>query len=105
MAKQATWSPFPVRLFHWRISRGPEVDLVLERTNGRVVGIEVKATDAVDLAAFKGLITLRDRLGDDFIHGYVCYTGRRALSFGDRLTAIPVNALWDTEHPRTVRAP
>lgn len=96
LAKQATWSPFPVRLHHWRISRGPEVDLVLERTNGRVVGVEVKATDTVDGDDFKGLVALRDRLGEDFIHGLVCYTGPRALSFGDRLTAIPISALWDS---------
>lgn len=95
LAKQASWSTVPVRLFHWRVSRGPEVDLVLERTNGRLVGIEVKSTDAVDLSDFRGLIALRDRLGDDFIHGFVGYTGRRALSFGDRLTAIPLSALWD----------
>lgn len=95
LAKQASWSTFPVRPFHWRVSRGPEVDLVLERTNGRSVGIEVKSTDAVDLSDFRGLIALRDRLGDDFVHGFVCYTGQRALSFGDRLTAIPISALWD----------
>jgi predicted AAA+ superfamily ATPase len=95
LAKQATWSPFPVRLHHWRVSRGPEVDLVVERTNGRIIGVEVKSTDTIDSDDFKGLATLRDRLGEDFVHGYVCYTGPRSLSFGDRLTAIPLSALWD----------
>ncbi|WP_205856216.1 ATP-binding protein [Phytoactinopolyspora endophytica] len=95
LAKQATWSPFPVRLYHWRVSRGPEVDLVAERTNGRIVGFEVKSTDAIDGDDFKGLTVLRDRLGDDFVHGFVCYTGQHTLSFGDRLTAIPISALWD----------
>ncbi|MGH3516745.1 MAG: ATP-binding protein [Haloechinothrix sp.] len=95
LAKQATWSEFPVRLHHWRVSSGPEVDLVIERTNGRIIGVEVKSTDAADRHDFKGLATLRDRLGDDFIHGFVCYTGPRTLSFGDRLTAVPLSALWD----------
>ncbi|NEE04404.1 ATP-binding protein [Phytoactinopolyspora halotolerans] len=95
LAKQATWSPFPVRLYHWRVSRGPEVDLVAERTNGRIIGFEVKSTDAINRDDFRGLTTLRDRLGDDFVHGFVCYTGPRTLSFGDRLTAIPISALWD----------
>lgn len=97
LAKQASWSPFPVRLHHWRLSQGPEVDLVAERGNGRVVGIEVKATDAIGQDDFKGLAALRDQLGqvgDDFVHGFVFYTGSRPLSFGDRLTALPVSALW-----------
>ncbi|MFI7125711.1 ATP-binding protein [Nonomuraea sp. NPDC050153] len=95
LAKQATWSPFRLNLFHWRVSQGAEVDLVVERTNGRVIGVEAKATDAVDLRDFKGLITLRDSLGDQFVHGFVLYTGRRSLAFGDRLTALPISALWD----------
>ena len=77
------------------VSQGPEVDLVLERTNGRVVGIEVKATDAINQDDFKGLTVLRDQLGDDFVQGLVLYTGPRVLSFGDRLTALPLSALWD----------
>jgi predicted AAA+ superfamily ATPase len=95
LAKQATWSPFRLNLYHWRVSQGPEVDVVAERTNGRVVGIEAKATDAVDLKDFKGLIELRDSLGDQFVHGYVLHSGRRSLAFGDRLTALPISALWD----------
>jgi uncharacterized protein len=97
LAKQATWSPFPVRLQHWRVSQGPEVDLVAERGNGRVVGIEAKATDAISSDDFNGLVALRDRLdqaGGDFVHGFVLYTGPRALSFGDRMTALPLSALW-----------
>lgn len=95
LAKQATWSSFPVSLQHWRVSQGAEVDLVLEHTNGRVVGIEAKATDAINRDDFKGLTALRDQLGGDFVHGFVLYTGQRSLSFGDRLTAIPISALWD----------
>ncbi|MFG1707456.1 ATP-binding protein [Nonomuraea sp. M3C6] len=95
LAKQATWSPFRLNLFHWRVSQGAEVDLVAERTNGRVIGVEAKATDAVDLRDFKGLTTLRDSLGDQFVHGFILHTGRRSLAFGDRLTALPISALWD----------
>nr|WP_284346869.1 DUF4143 domain-containing protein [Frankia sp. Cppng1_Ct_nod] len=34
LAKQATWSDNSVRLHHWRISGGAEVDIVLERDDG-----------------------------------------------------------------------
>ncbi|MFI6457349.1 ATP-binding protein [Streptosporangium amethystogenes] len=95
IAKQATWVPFQVGLHHWRVSQGAEVDLVLERNNGRIVGVEAKATDSVNQDDFKGLVALRDSLGEDFVHGFVFYTGARSLSFGDRLTALPLSALWD----------
>ncbi|HXP22025.1 MAG TPA: ATP-binding protein [Streptosporangiaceae bacterium] len=95
IAKQARWASFPVRLHHWRVSQGPEVDLVVERGNGRVIGLEAKATDAISQDDFRGLAALRERLGDNFIHGFVLYTGDRSLSFGDRLTALPISAIWD----------
>ncbi|WP_214106770.1 ATP-binding protein [Acrocarpospora catenulata] len=95
IAKQATWAPFRVGLHHWRISQGAEVDLVLERNNNRIIGVEAKATESVDQNDFRGLAALRDSAGEDFVHGFVFYTGARALAFGDRLTALPISALWD----------
>lgn len=95
VAKQATWSPISLRLYHWRLPQSHEVDLIVERANGQVIGVEAKATDALRLEDFRGLTALRDRLGDDFLHGFVFYTGPRSLSFGDRLTALPISALWD----------
>lgn len=44
---------------------------------------------------FRHLARFRDRLGASFANGVVLYTGARALSFGDRLTALPVAAVWD----------
>lgn len=43
---------------------------------------------------FRGLAALRDNLGDDFVHGYLLHTGPQALPFGDRLTLLPLSALW-----------
>ena len=34
------------------------------------------------------------RLGDRFRAGIVLYAGEQQLSFGDRLTALPMAALW-----------
>ncbi|MGH8962602.1 MAG: ATP-binding protein [Jatrophihabitantaceae bacterium] len=93
--KQATWSDIDVRLYHYRDSRGrTEVDLVLEAVDGRVVGIEVKASQTVNEHDFTHLATLAAKLGTDFGHGLVVYLGRHVLSFGDQLTAIPLGALW-----------
>jgi uncharacterized protein len=37
---------------------------------------------------------LRDRLGERFVNGVVLHIGDRPLPFGDRLTALPISALW-----------
>jgi hypothetical protein len=36
-----------------------------------------------------------DDLGDDFIVGFVMYAGQQTLSFGPRVRAMPVSAIWE----------
>ncbi|HEX3779784.1 MAG TPA: ATP-binding protein [Pseudonocardiaceae bacterium] len=96
LAKQATWSEHVVRLHHWRVSGGAEVDLLLELDNGQVVGIESKAADTVTGEDFRGLATLRDLIGPQFVQGIVLHTGRHGgIGFGDRLVSLPIAALWE----------
>lgn len=98
LAKQATWSDHAVRLRHWRISGGAEVDLIVENEDGRILAIESKAADTVTTDDFRGLAALRDLLGAQFVQGVVLHTGRQgAVGFGDRLTALPIAAIWETE--------
>jgi predicted AAA+ superfamily ATPase len=95
LARQLTWADEPVELYHYRTKDGIEVDAVLENRQRRVVGIEVKAASNVRSEDFKGLKHLADRLGDDFIAGLVLYTGDQTYSFGDKMRAMPVSALWE----------
>jgi predicted AAA+ superfamily ATPase len=84
-------------LYHFRSPDGPEVDVVAEAPDGRVVGLEVKASSTVRQADFKHLALLRDRLdriGQPFVAGGVIYLGNQALPFGDRLSALPLCHLW-----------
>lgn len=94
IARQLTWSTVRAELFHWRLASGPEVDLVLEAADGRVVGLEVKATASVDESDFHWLRRLRDDLGERFVQGAVVCLTDRAVPFGDRLTAVPLSAVW-----------
>ena len=48
---------------------------------------------------FRGLHHLAQRLGDDFVAGLVLYTGQQTLSFGQRMRAMPVSALWEVPPP------
>jgi uncharacterized protein len=96
LAKQAAWSDHEVRLHHWRVSGGAEVDLIVEKEDGRIVAIESKSADIVTADDFRGLATLRDLLGAQFVQGIVLHAGRQgAAGFGDRLTALPIAVIWE----------
>ncbi len=99
LIKQAGWSRTACRLFHFQTTTGREVDLVLERDDGRVVGIEVKARVSIAERDFQGLKTLQESCGRSFQRGVVLYTGSQRLSFGPRLYALPVSSLWQLGAP------
>ncbi len=94
--KQIAWSSQPVTAGHWRDRSGGEVDLVLERTDGSVVGIEVKAGSGVRPTDAPGLSTLARRLGDRWLGGVVLYTGAHHAVLGQRtnIAAMPIDTLW-----------
>jgi predicted AAA+ superfamily ATPase len=93
LARQLTWSDQLAALYHYRTKDGVEVDAVLEAADGRLVGIEVKAGATVRAEDFNGLRHLA-RVSDRFVAGYVLYTGQQTLPFGDRIRALPMDALW-----------
>ncbi len=98
VAKQLTWSQPDVRLHHFRDHGGPEIDLILESPDGRIVAIEVKAAVSPGSGASRWLAWFRDRLdriGEDFMHGFVLHTGPNRASLGDRITLLPIDALWN----------
>ncbi|MGE4425673.1 MAG: ATP-binding protein [Solirubrobacteraceae bacterium] len=92
--RQADALDLPPRLHHYRDRDGREVDLVVERNDGSIVAIEVKATASPRGKDFSGLRYLRDRADDRFRSGILLYTGERTIAWGDRLAAVPVSALW-----------
>jgi len=94
LARQLSWSNERARLYHYRTKDRVEVDAVLESADGRVVAVEVKAGATVRTEDLAGLRHLAHRLGDRFVAGYVLYTGQQTLPFGDRLRALPIDALW-----------
>lgn len=94
ITKQTGWSAAAPALYHFRTHEGDEVDLVLERRSGALVGIEVKSAATVTGADFKGLRALAHAAGRRFHRGVVLYTGTEVVPFGPRLHAVPVEALW-----------
>ena len=94
--RQLTWSEETARLGHFRDQYAGEVDLVLETPDGRVAGIEVKSNASPSAKDAKGLAYLRDKLGKRFVTGLILHTGTTAAPFGDRIAAVPMDALWTT---------
>ena len=96
LRRQASWQEQEIAFLHFRDKDGAEVDIVLERGARDVAGIEVKAAASVTSADFRGLRKLREAAGAKFAAGVLLYDGETSASFGDRLYAVPIRALWET---------
>jgi uncharacterized protein len=94
LQRQIPWSELRPSLHHFRDKSQREIDLILETRDGRIAAIEIKAANDVDEHDFRHLRWLRDQLGDRFTNGIVCHFGSRTLPAGDRLTSLPISALW-----------
>lgn len=94
LSSHASWLDENVTLGHWRTHDGDEVDLVLENDDGRVVGVEVKASTRVTTDDFGSLRKLRNALPGRFHLGVVFHLGERLIRTDDGLVAAPVDMLW-----------
>jgi predicted AAA+ superfamily ATPase len=94
LRRQREWSAARPTISHYRVHQAEEVDLILETGDGRVVGIEVKASARVNAHDARHLMSLRDKLGDRFVGGILLHTGRTSAPFGDKITAAPLDVLW-----------
>lgn len=94
LQKQSSWSRTQPALYHFRSVSGDEVDVVLERRDGAVVGIEVKSSVGVTTSDFRGLRAMSLLLKRKFVRGIVLHPGRNVVGFSERLEAVPLSALW-----------
>lgn len=82
------------RVFHLRTRAGDrEVDLIVERADGRVVAFEVKLAAVPDDRDLRHLLWLRERIGDDLLDAAVITTGREAYRRPDGIAVIPAALL------------
>ena len=81
-------------LYHYRDREQREIDFIIERDDGALLGIEIKAAISARQDDFKHLAWFRDNLaGDRPFIGIVLYAGEHAGSFGDDLWAGPFGAM------------
>jgi hypothetical protein len=92
--KLTSWSGDRFALSHFRDKEQDEVDIVLEDREGRIVGLEVKASATVRNEDFAGLRKLAEAAGSRFAFGSVLYDHDQIVPFGDRMAAVPLSSLW-----------
>jgi uncharacterized protein len=79
---------------HFRTHRGDhEVDLIVERDDGRVVAVEVKLGPVPDADDVRHLRWLSDRLGDELLDAVVVTTGTSAFRRRDGIAVVPAALL------------
>jgi len=83
-----------INLFHFRTSDNKEIDFVLERNNGDIVGLEVKNSMTVKSDDFRQLRLLSQKLNEKFKRGIVLYRGSKILPFDKNMLALPIDVLW-----------
>ena len=82
------------RVGHLRTRGGErEIDLVVERRDGRVVALEVKLSATVGDADTRHLAWLSERLGPDLLDAAVITTGQEAYRRPDGIGVIPAGLL------------
>jgi predicted AAA+ superfamily ATPase len=94
LRKQSAWSEIQPEFYYWRTAAGQEVDIVLEDSAGRLVGIEIKASATLGGSDVRGLQSMADAVGKRWLRGVVLYTGTEVIPFAANLHGLPVSHLW-----------
>tara|TARA_B110000211_G_scaffold233821_1_gene301141 strand:- start:204 stop:1424 length:1221 start_codon:yes stop_codon:yes gene_type:complete len=94
LQKLASWNNNRYEFAHFRDKQQNEVDIVLRNRSGQIVGIEIKASAAVNSSDFSGLRKLADAYPKEFVLGLVLYDHDQTIPFGEKLMAAPISALW-----------
>jgi uncharacterized protein len=82
------------RVKHLRTARGrQEVDLIVERADGRILAIEVKLARTISTKDTKHLTWLREKLGNRVLDQVVLTTGPAAYRREDGIAVIPLALL------------
>lgn len=95
LLRSAPYQDQDFRFYHWRDSRGREIDILAESAT-RLIGIEVKASTAVSPQDFKHLRWFAEKGPGTTkkVTALIFYLGQEKLSFGNGIFALPVSTLW-----------
>jgi predicted AAA+ superfamily ATPase len=78
-------------------NQGKEVDFVIENSNGKIIGIEVKLDSTINKKDIANMAALKDTAGNKFVKGIIIYTGTVLMQADRNIWAVPVNYLYTKE--------
>lgn len=82
------------RVRHLRLHSGRrEVDLIIERSDGRILAMEVKLSRTVSDGDVADLLWLREQIGEDLLDAVVVHTGPHAYRRSDGVAVVPAALL------------
>ena len=82
-------------LFHYRDREKREIDFIVERDDGALLGIEIKSGSAVSSGDCKHLRWFKDNIAKDRpFKGIVLYSGEISGTIAENVQAVPFSALW-----------
>ena len=83
-------------LFQYRDRTDREIDFLVEREDGALLGIEVKAGHSVSRKDFAPQEWFVENIikNKNTYTGLVLYSGDRTIQFGENILAVPTAALW-----------
>lgn len=80
-------------LSHYRDANKREIDFIVDRPDGAILGIEVKSGSALGPEDFKHLKWFAKNMAKSEFTGIVLYSGEHTLRFGEGFYAVPLAAL------------
>jgi len=83
-------------LYQYRDRQDREIDFLVEREDGAILGIEVKAGHSVSIDDFKAQFWFEENIlkNKKSYIGIVLYSGDRTVPFKENMLAVPTAALW-----------
>jgi len=82
-------------LWHYRDRQNREIDFLIEREDGAMIGIEIKSGSNISMNDFRHMKWFKETLVMDRpFSGIILYSGENMASFGENMLAVPFGALW-----------
>ncbi len=83
------------KISHLRHNNKQEIDFMVEDTDGRLMGIEVKSAETLNQDDARNLRWFQQKSRHPFT-GIIIYAGNNLKSFGNGIYGVPYSAFWNT---------
>jgi predicted AAA+ superfamily ATPase len=82
------------KIFHFRTQDQKEIDFIVEKQNGDLLAIEIKASTSVFPGDIKHIQFMQKEFPKNFIRGIVLYQGNKTICLDKDIYAMPMQSIW-----------